>query len=143
MNQRHQAILHIITTKDIFTQEDLTRELAAAGFSVAQATISRDINKLRLSKSPTESGSKYVAPILRDEPANRLSRIFRDGLVSVEYAGNMLVLRTLSGLAMAVGSALDDMNLPEVLGAVAGDDTIICVVKSETEAAALARRLTP
>lgn len=139
--QRQQAILHLVRTKDIFTQEELTAELMSAGFSAAQATVSRDIRELRLTKESTAKGQKYVPPKESDEPGNRLARIFKDGLVSMDYAGNMLVLRTLSGLAMAVALALDTMELPEVLGTIAGDDVVMCVVKSEAQAAELMEKL--
>ena len=140
---RQQAILQLVRAQDIFTQEELTEALAKAGFSAAQATVSRDIRELRLTKELTDAGQKYVVPENQDEPARRMSRIFRDGLVSMDYAGNMMVLRTLNGMAMAVALALDEMNFSEILGSVAGDDVVICVVRSEAHAAALVARLTP
>jgi len=141
--ERQQVILRLVRTNDIFTQGELTNALAEAGFTAAQATVSRDIRELRLTKEPTDNGLKYVAPKQENEPSNRLTRIFKDGLVSVDCAGNMLVLRTLSGMAMAVALALDNMNLPEILGSVAGDDAVISVVKSEAHALALVEKLTP
>jgi len=142
-SERQKAILHLVRTKDIFTQDELTEALAKAGFAAAQATVSRDIRELRLTKEPTEKGQKYVAPSKKDAPSHRLTRIFNDGLLSVDYAGNMLVLHTVSGLAMAVALALDDMNFPEILGTIAGDDVVMCVVRSETAAAALMEKLKP
>jgi transcriptional regulator of arginine metabolism len=139
---RQQAILHLVRTQDIFTQGELTDALAKAGFSATQATVSRDIRELRLTKEPTDDGQKYVVPEKNDAPSLRMSRIFRDGLVSIDHAGNMMVLRTLNGMAMAVALALDEMNLPDILGSVAGDDVVICVVRSESHAAALVTRLT-
>jgi len=141
--ERQKTIVHLVRTKDIFTQGELTEALANAGFSAAQATVSRDIRELRLTKESTDQGQKYVVPTKREESTHRMSRIFRDGLVSMDYAGNMLVLRTLSGMAMAVALALDEMNIPEILGSVAGDDVVICVIKSEAHAAALVEDLTP
>ena len=135
--------MYLVQTQDIFTQGELTEALAEAGFSAAQATVSRDIRELRLTKEPTDNGQKYVAPTSKDEPTHRMSRIFREGLVSIDYAGNMLVLRTLNGMAMAVALALDEMNYSEILGSVAGDDVVMCVVKSESHAAALVENLTP
>ena len=140
--ERQKTILHLVQTKDIFTQTELTDALASVGFPTTQATISRDIRELRLTKEPTGKGLKYTAPEKKEE-INRLGRIYRDGLVSIDYAGNMLVLRTLIGMAMAVATALDDMNLPEVLGTIAGDDVVFCVIKSEASAAELVERLTP
>jgi transcriptional regulator of arginine metabolism len=141
--ERQQAILHLVRTKNIFTQSELTEALAKAGFTAAQATVSRDIRELRLTKEPTDQGQKYVVPEKTDESNHRMSRIFRDGFVSIDYAGNMMVLHTISGMAMAVALALDEMNFPEILGSVAGDDVVICVVKSEPHAAALVKKLTP
>jgi len=132
-----------VRTKDIYTQEEMTQALAEAGFNVAQATVSRDIRELRLTKEPAELGLKYAAPAQRGDSNHTLTRIFRDGLLSADSAGNMLVLRTLSGMAMAVALALDDMNFPEILGSVAGDDVVICVIKSEAQARALVERLAP
>ena len=145
-SERHKAIINLVQMKDIFTQGELSDALAEAGFNTTQATVSRDIRELRLTKEPTESGQKYVAPIKNEEP--RLSpsfrdHIFRDALVSADYAGNMLVVRTVIGMAMAVATALDDMNFPEVLGTIAGDDVVMCVIKSESYAAALVEKLMP
>lgn len=141
-NERQQAILKLVRTTDIYTQGELTQALTEEGFTVAQATISRDIRELRLTKEPTEIGLKYATQPQHDEATHPLKRVFRDGLISADYAGNNMVLRTISGMAMAVALALDDMNFPEVLGTVAGDDVVICVVRSEAQAAELALRLT-
>jgi transcriptional regulator of arginine metabolism len=135
--KRQAAILDLVNARDIFTQGELTQALAKAGFPAAQATISRDINELRLTKEPTEKGSKYVAPNVPGKDGRTLSRVFREGLTSMDYAGNMLVLNTRSGMAMAVAVALDGMKLPEILGTVAGDNVVMCVIRSEALAAAL------
>ncbi|MCL1842376.1 MAG: arginine repressor [Defluviitaleaceae bacterium] len=138
---RQLLILKLLREKDISTQEELTAALCKAGFSVGQATVSRDIRELRLFKDTTRSGGvKYVAPP-EAEAAGPLARIFRDCVVSVDSAENMLVLRTLSGMAMAVAAALDDMKFKEILGSVAGDDVVICVVRTKTAADALVRKL--
>ena len=141
--ERQKAILQLVSSKDIFTQEELTLALAEAGFTAAQATVSRDIRELRLTKEVTSGGQKYAVPTNDDAPAHRMSRIFRDGLVSTDHSGNMLVFRTLSGMAMAVALALDTMDFPEILGSVAGDDVVMSVVRTEQEAAALAKKLAP
>lgn len=138
---RQNAILELLRTKDICTQDELTIALRQKGYRVAQATISRDIRELGLIKKNTRKGQKYVVPDGTEVSANPLHRVFREGLVSVDFAGNMMVLRTLSGMAMAVAAALDAMKFPEILGSVAGDDVIICVVKSKTAAAALSEKL--
>ncbi|MCL1846200.1 MAG: arginine repressor [Defluviitaleaceae bacterium] len=133
---RQHAILDLVRTKNIFTQEELTAELIAAGFAATQATVSRDIREIGLIKP---AGKKYVAP--DGTEVNPLTRVFREGLIDVDFAGNMLVLKTLGGMAMAVAVALDAMKYEEILGTVAGDDTVFCVVRTEAEAAELSRRL--
>jgi len=142
-SKRQQAILDIIKNRDIYTQEELTVALAQSGIHVAQATISRDIHALRLTKVVGPNGQKYSLPPAGNLPPDTFGRIFKDGLVSLDSAGNLLVLRTLSGMAMAVAAALDAMAFPEILGSVAGDDVIICVVKNEEKAQALVERLAP
>ncbi|MCL1884501.1 MAG: arginine repressor [Defluviitaleaceae bacterium] len=137
--ERQNKIIEILNKKDIYTQGELTAALSDAGFFVAQATVSRDIRELGLLKEVTKNGQKYIVP--DGSGSTPLARVFRDGLVSVKFAGNMLVLKTLSGMAMAVAAALDDMNFSEILGSVAGDDVVICVVKSKASAAALAEKL--
>ena len=139
--ERQRAILDLVRTSEIYTQEELTAALAKAGFPATQATISRDIRELRLTKEPTRSGQRYVVP--SGERADRPTRILRDGLVSADYAGNMLVVRTHVGMAMAVATALDEMKLMEIVGTVAGDDVVMCVIRSEAQAAALVERLVP
>ena len=136
-NKRQEAILNLVRTKEIFTQAELTQGLKEAGFSAAQATISRDIQELRLAKEPTPRGQKYTAP----DNKSSLNRIFKDGVVSVNSAGNMMVVRTLSGLAMAVALALDEMKFVDILGSVAGDDVVICVVTSEARAREITAQL--
>ncbi|MCL1862365.1 MAG: arginine repressor [Defluviitaleaceae bacterium] len=137
--ERQKAILELLRKQDIYTQEELTLVLKHKGFSVAQATVSRDIRELGLLKKNTRKGQKYIVP--EGTEVSPLKRVFRDGLVSIDYAGNMMVLRTLSGMAMAVAAALDSMKFPEILGSVAGDDVIICVVKTKAAAAALSEKL--
>jgi len=135
--ERQRVILDLVRSRDIYTQEELTQALTEAGFSAAQSTVSRDIRELNLSKRSTDQ--KYIAPDLPD--SSSMTRIFREGFISVDYAGNMLVVRTMNGMGMAVALAVDEMKFPEILGTVAGDDTVICVVKSEAQAAALVERL--
>jgi len=135
--ERQRVILDLVRFRDIYTQEELTQALTEAGFSAAQSTVSRDIRELNLSKRSTDQ--KYIAPDLPD--SSSMTRIFKEGFISVDYACNMLVVRTMNGMGMAVALALDEMKFPEILGTVAGDDTVICVVKSEAQAAALVERL--
>jgi len=140
--ERQHAILKLVRTRDIYTQGELSQALEEEGFNIAQATVSRDIREMRLTKVPAEMGLKYAAEPLPDEPSHPLKRMFRDGLVSVDFAGNIVVLHTISGMAMAVALALDGMSFEEVLGTVAGDDVVICVIRSAAQAEALAQKLT-
>jgi len=135
-SNRHAAILNLIQEQDIASQGELTLALSAAGFHAAQSTISRDIRELGLSLERYPAGLKYVASAKRT-----LDRLLRESLVSVASAGHNLVLRTRSGMAMAVALAMDEMEFAEILGSVAGDDTVICVVKTEEDARKLRERL--
>ena len=129
---RLARILEIIEERDIGTQEDLAKALRSEGFDVTQATVSRDIRQLRLEKSRTsDGGQKYVAP--KDDAAllvGKFSRVMKDGLVSMDQAQNILVIKTVSGMAMAVAAALDALKFSEVVGCIAGDDTIMVAVRT-------------
>jgi transcriptional regulator of arginine metabolism len=130
--RRHQRILDILRSKPIQTQEDLSAELAREGMSVTQATISRDIKELRLIKAPVGDGSyRYTVPVDRniDDINRRIERVFREAVISVEDSDNIVVIKTLEGAAQAVGAIVDDLDWPEVVGSLAGDDTIFVVVK--------------
>ena len=135
-SNRHAAILKLIREHDITSQSELTLKLADAGFHAAQSTISRDIRELGLVLERFTNGHKYVATTQRN-----LSVLLTDSLMSVESAGHMLVLRTRSGMAMAVALAIDEMEFEEMLGSVAGDDTVLCVVRTPDEAEALKDKL--
>jgi len=135
--RRHQRILDIVRSKPIQTQEDLSAELAREGLSVTQATISRDIKELRLIKAPVGDGSyRYTVPADRNiEDINRrIERVFREAVISVEDSDNIVVIKTLEGAAQAVGAIVDDLDWPEVVGSLAGDDTIFVVVKPADKA---------
>lgn len=130
---RHQKIAELVSRYEIETQEELVEKLKEAGFSVTQATISRDIRQMNLSKLPAGNGrQKYV--ILKQEHElladNKYIRVLRDGFVSMDMAQNILVMRTVSGMAMAVAAALDAIHFSEVVGCIAGDDTIMIAVRS-------------
>ena len=141
--KRQAKIVELIQQCDIETQADLTRLLAEAGFDVTQATVSRDIHELKLTKSPTAGGgSKYsMSATLDDKGAERLKRVFSDGFVTMDYAGNLLVIKTFNGMAMAVAAAIDAMRFSEILGSVAGDDVVVCVVRTEDEVLSLMEKL--
>lgn len=142
--KRQNAILQLIGEGDIETQQELTDALRAIGYDVTQATVSRDIKELRLVKRLNESG-RYVyaqSGINSDSDMNeRFNIIFEKSVVSIEYAVNNIVVKTLSGMAQAAAAALDAMDLPEVVGTIAGDDTIIMVVRSEESARRLVYKL--
>ena len=134
-NKRHEKILELIVQYDIETQDELAGRLIDAGFEVTQATVSRDINKLDLVKVKGESGhQKYtVRSGLNPEENKKYVRVLQDAIKSMEDAQNILVIRTVSGMAMAVAAALDAMNLREVVGSIAGDDTIMMAIRTEAE----------
>ena len=135
--RRHQRILDIVRSKPIQTQEDLSAELAREGMSVTQATISRDIKELRLIKAPVGDGSyRYTIPVDRniDDINRRIERVFREAVISVEDSDNIVVIKTLEGAAQAIGAIVDDLDWPEVVGSLAGDDTIFVVVKPADKA---------
>jgi transcriptional regulator of arginine metabolism len=141
--QRQAKILELIVKKEIGTQEELTAELERAGFVATQATVSRDIRQMKLTKVAMSDGKlRYVAYRKTDEDmAAKYVRIFRDGYVSMDNAQNILVIRTVSGMAMAVAAALDHMELPEIVGSIAGDDTIMCAVRSVDDTVRIMNRL--
>ncbi len=132
--KRQKAILRIISEKDITTQEELTDALAAEGITTTQATISRDIRQLRLRKKSTGMGSrKYIAPdsmsgIKDGEDKSSYIRVLTSGITDIQAAGNLIVIKTYSGMAMAVGAAVDSMKIEGALGCIAGDDTIFVAV---------------
>ena len=132
-NARQSEILDIIKTKDIDTQEQLLEELRARGYSTTQATISRDIKELRLVKELTSSGGYRYALSERKAASTsdtRLRNIFKEGVVSVDVAQNIVVVRTMPGLASAACSALDNMEIEGVVGTLAGDDTGILIMRN-------------
>ena len=133
--KRHRKIIELITNYDIETQEELAAKLVENGFNVTQATISRDIRELNLTKIATKGGKqKYAVQSSSDIVSNsKYMRVLNDGIITMDTAGNILVVKTVSGMAMAVAAALDAMQIKEILGCIAGDDTIMCVVKHAEE----------
>jgi transcriptional regulator of arginine metabolism len=127
--KRQEAILELIKNERIGTQSELTERLVQIGVIATQATVSRDIRELGIIKL----GDAYGVPAHK-ETGNKLLRILRDGYLSMDSAGNIMVIKTNPGMAMAVAAALDSLEFSEILGCIAGDDTIMAVVRS-TEAA--------
>lgn len=136
-SQRHAKILEIINENEIETQEDLLFHLKKAGFNATQATISRDIKELRLSKRTSESGkTKYVEHISESKrPGVRFETILSESVISVDYAGNICVIKCHTGLANAACAAIDALGYDEqIVGTIAGDDTIFILLRSEERA---------
>lgn len=129
---RHKAIVELVEKYDIETQEELANRLEEAGFVVTQATVSRDIRELKLSKVSGANGRQKYMIFNQDE--NHLSdkyiRVLKDGFISMDQAMNIMVVKTVSGMAMAVAAAIDAMHFPEVVGCIAGDDTIMVAVRT-------------
>lgn len=134
--QRHEKIIELIGQYEIETQEELADRLRAAGYQVTQATVSRDIRELKLSKISGGNGrQKYIA-FTRDEThlGDKYIRVLKEGYVSMELAQNLLVMKTVSGMAMAVAAAVDALKVEEIVGCIAGDNTIMMAMRSESEA---------
>lgn len=132
---RHRKIVEIIQKFDVETQEELAKYLKEAGFEVTQATVSRDIRELKLSKIPSGNGKQKYVILKQDDShlGDKYIRVLRDGFVSMDMAQNILVVKTVSGMAMAVAAALDALKFPEVVGSIAGDDTIMVAVRTVEE----------
>ncbi len=129
--ERHSKIVELIGKYEIETQEELARRLNEAGFCVTQATVSRDIRELKLTKVAAESGrQRYVVMQSQGTHSDKFIRILKEGFVSMDMAQNILVIRTLSGMAMAVAAAIEGIHFHEIVGCIAGDDTIMCAVRS-------------
>ena len=142
-SERQNEIIRIITSNDIFTQEELAEQLRTLGYQVTQATISRDIRELRLMKvSAPGGGFKYAKPErIEIAVSERLARILSDSLVSVDCSGNIIVVKTLSGSANVAAEALDTLAWHEILGTIAGDNTIFVVVRNEADATEITARI--
>ena len=130
--KRQTKMLELIKKHDIETQEELSDYLQKEGYQVTQATVSRDIRELKLTKVAMSNGrQKYAALTEANEDlSEKYTRVFRDAFVSMDMAQNILVIKTVSGMAMAVAAALDAIKFHEVVGCIAGDDTIMCAVRS-------------
>ena len=137
--QRQAKILEIISTRNVETQEQLLAALQKEGFRGTQATISRDIKELRIVKELTNMGTyRYTASSneMTGTFSSKMNTIFRECVVGYDYAQNIIVIRTLPGLASAAGSAIDSMSMSMVVGTLAGDDTVMVVMRDNNSAAA-------
>ncbi|MDF2819666.1 MAG: transcriptional regulator, ArgR family [Clostridiales bacterium] len=132
---RQSKIIQLVNEMEIETQEELAEKLTASGFTVTQATVSRDIRELRLTKVTNEIGKqKYsIQPSTENQLNDKLIRVLKDGFVSADRAQNILVIRTVSGMAMAVAASLDAIRFSEIVGSIAGDDTIMCAVRTNED----------
>ena len=142
-SERRSAIEAIVDSEVVSTQEDLRRHLRERGFEVSQSTLSRDIRRLGLVKRPAADGRLFYTRPRAGTPgeARALGRLLPDLMREAVPSGQMLVVKTLTGAAQTVAAALDEAAWPELVGTVAGDDTVLIVLRSETSAAALADRL--
>ncbi len=140
--ERHSKIVELIGKHEIETQEELADYLNQAGFAVTQATVSRDIRELKLTKVQSESGKqRYVVLQNQSSFSDKYIRILRDGYLSMDMAQNILVIKTVSGMAMAVAAALDALNFSEMVGCIAGDDTIMCAIRTSDDTILMMEKL--
>lgn len=143
-SSRHEKIIELVREKQIETQEELAALLQASGYKVTQATVSRDIKDLKLTKV-SRDGKRPVYQLMtekeEDERQGKYTRVLKDAFVSMDIGGNLLVIRTVSGMAMAVGAAIDGLKYEKILGCVAGDDTLMCAVKTAEDALMIMEKL--
>ena len=135
--KRQAAILDIITSNEIKTQEELSTHLRDRGYTATQATISRDIKELRLIKVASHSGGyQYSTPDQSSTATDmtRLKNIFRECVVKVDRAQNLVVLKTLVGMANAAAAAIDAMKIRDIVGTLAGDDNILVILRTNEDA---------
>ena len=140
---RHEKIIELIHQYDIDTQEELAARLNEAGFKVTQATASRDIRALKMTKVAGKDGKSHYA-ILKDaapELGDKYTRVLRDAVISIDVGQNLVVVKTVPGMAMGVAAALDALAWPEILGCIAGDDTIMCACRSSDLALGVMEKL--
>ncbi|GHU55834.1 arginine repressor [Clostridia bacterium] len=132
--KRWDTILNLISSQQIETQEELLRALSGEGFEVTQSTVSRDIRELRLVKLPLNGKFVYGMSSSRGEKKTPVDiKMFAEGIVSVDISANILVIKTRAGMAMALAATIDDTENAGVLGTIAGDDTIFCVLRNKTD----------
>ncbi len=142
--KRHSKILEIIQKHEVETQQEIGQQLKQIGFEATQATISRDIKELRLIKIMVGSGRYKYAPFTRDDENgmyNKLISIFNQAFVSCNNANNLIILKTLPNMAQAAASAIDALKAPEILGSIAGNDTVMVICKNENCASKLVSRI--
>ena len=140
---RQSKIIEIIQKNEVETQDELSALLEKDGFRVTQATVSRDIRELKLTKIPTAGGRQKYA-VIKDAPENlskKYERVLREGFLSMDMAQNILVIKTVSGMASAVCAAIDAMKMREIVGSIAGDDTIMCAIRTVDDTYAVMKKI--
>ena len=140
---RQSKIIEIIQKNEVETQDELSALLEKDGFRVTQATVSRDIREPKLTKIPTASGRQKYA-VITDAPENlskKYERVLREGFLSMDMAQNILVIKTVSGMASAVCAAIDAMKMREIVGSIAGDDTIMCAIRTVDDTYAVMKKI--
>lgn len=130
--KRHNEIVELIKTREVGTQEELLELLKEKGYDVTQATISRDIRELNLTKVNVNGRQKYVIIQKDDGVGDKYVRVLKEGFVSMMPSGNLIVLKTVVGMAMAVATAIDALEINEIIGCIAGDDTIFIAVSENS-----------
>ena len=141
--KRQSKILELIKKNDIETQDELLSYLLEDGFAVTQATVSRDIREMKLTKIATSGGKqKYtVLNDLGDDMSEKYVRVLKDGYMSMDMAQNILVIKTVSGMASAVCASIDAMHIHEIVGSIAGDDTIMCAIRTTEDTVAIMKKI--
>ena len=141
--KRHTKILELIHEYEIETQEELAQRLEEAGFKVTQATVSRDIRELCLTKVANKKGRSIYSVLQGQNPnlSEKYSRVLRDAFVSMDTAQNILVIKTVPGMAMGVAAALDELKFSEIIGSIAGDDTVMSVIKTADQSLLVMEKL--
>ena len=140
---RQSKIIELISKYDIETQEELADRLMKDGYNVTQATVSRDIRELKLSKVAVDGGRQKYIVLQKTEPgmSEKYTRVLRDGFVSMDMAQNIMVIKTVPGMAMAVAAALDALRMNSIVGCIAGDDTVMCAIRTAEETVLVMERL--
>ena len=141
--KRQTKMLELIKKHDIETQEELSDYLQKEGYQVTQATVSRDIRALKMTKVAGKDGKSRYAILQDTQPGlgDQYTRVLNDAVVSIEVGQNLVVIKTVTGMAMGVATALDALKWPEILGCIAGDDTIMCACKSSELAEGVMEKL--
>ena len=141
-NRRQQKILEIIEKNNVETQDDLIKFLRLDGIEATQATISRDIRELKLAKCTSPNGvCRYAVIPKKDYAIPKFNSALTDSIIKVDYAGNLIVVKTYPGMANAVATCIDSFNIPDIIGSVAGDDAILVVVRDQESAAELSDKI--